>query len=123
MSNHQCCSLNEGEKYPDVAIIMSNNTVSFMRETSRAIEFNLTNKEMNQVFYQLLEYVRKLDKHRGYFDYRAEVHITKIKTQLSYGVDLMKFIVTDKRAETQYEMLNEDEAKNLVDLLRDKYRE
>lgn len=122
MSDHQCCSLNQGEKYPDVFIIMSNNTVSFMRESS-ATEFDLTNKEMSQVFCQLFEYVRKLDKHRGYFDYRAEVHITKIKTQLSYGVDLMKFIVVDKRAETRYEMLNEDEAKDVVDLLRDKYRE
>lgn len=123
MSDHQCCSLSQGEKYPEVSIIMSNNTVSFMRETSPAIEFDLTNKEMNQVFYQLLEYVRELDKHRGYFDYKAEVHISKIKTQLSYGVDLIKFVVTDKRAETRYEMLNEDEAKDLVDLLRDKYRE
>lgn len=93
-----------------------------MRESS-ATEFDLTNKEMSQVFCQLFEYIRKLDKHRGYFDYRAEVHITKTKTQLSYGVDLMKFIVVDKRAETRYEMLNEDEAKDVVDLLRDKYRE
>lgn len=108
---------------PELSVIMSNNKITFHRAKDNLTEFDLTDKEMQIVFREIWEYVKRLDKHRGYYDYNAEVYIIEIKKTLRYDVDVMQFVVSDKRAKKEYRLFDEDQAKDLVDILRDKYRE
>ena len=104
-----------------VEVILGCGKIKFTFNKS-VTEYDLTEKEAEKLYDEFLKITRQLDKHRGYYDSHAEVYISKCTRHYKYSCEIVEFTVHDKKMSNKYTLTDEDEAKTLVDLLRDKYR-
>ena len=105
-----------------ISVLMENNKIIFKNDNYKEEEYDLTNVEMEKLFYAFRDTTRSLEKHRNYYDRKSDVYMEKVKRHNSYNCSHDEYTVYDNIADEKYTMIKEDEAKKLVDLLRDKYR-
>lgn len=86
------------------------------------IKLDFTELEISGVFTDIMKYFKSVEKHRSYYDSDAKVHIIHFKKGLKYNCSVKVWQVRDTITNENYELTDEESAKRLVDLLRDKYR-